>query len=209
MQSLRLVFRYVIRQPRRAILTMLTFAVATFIFTVLAAIPSSIDMILQKDRGDAAACIPTTPTGVISACRRAIAGTIEKIPGVVACKPMVVLRATYQSASETVQAFALDADKVALMYPDYNLPPEVIEQFSSHAQRGGRGAAADAQAWLEGGRRGRCCAAIPIGSTSSSRWSARSRRTTIRIFSCSGATTWSKRKSESEFPKKSIRRDSW
>lgn len=40
MQSLRLVFRYVIRQPRRAVLTMLTFAVATFIFTVLAAIPS-------------------------------------------------------------------------------------------------------------------------------------------------------------------------
>ena len=48
MQSIRLVFRYVIRQPRRAILTMLTFAVATFIFTVLAAIPSSIDMILKK-----------------------------------------------------------------------------------------------------------------------------------------------------------------
>ena len=48
MQSIRLVFRYVIRQPRRAILTMLTFAVATFIFTVLAAIPGSIDMILKK-----------------------------------------------------------------------------------------------------------------------------------------------------------------
>ncbi len=48
MQSLRLVIRYLIRQPRRSILTMLTFAVAAFIFTVLAAIPSSIDMILQK-----------------------------------------------------------------------------------------------------------------------------------------------------------------
>ena len=48
MQTLHLVFRYVIRQPRRSILTMLTFAVATFIFTVLAAIPASIDMILNK-----------------------------------------------------------------------------------------------------------------------------------------------------------------
>ena len=46
--------------------------------------------------------------------------------------PMVVLRATYQNASETVQAFALDADKVALMYPDYNLPPEVLEQFNNN-----------------------------------------------------------------------------
>ncbi len=45
---------------------------------------------------------------------------------------MVVTRATYQNASEVVQAFALDADKVALMYPDYNLPPEVLEQFSNN-----------------------------------------------------------------------------
>ncbi|HWX35787.1 MAG TPA: FtsX-like permease family protein, partial [Steroidobacteraceae bacterium] len=58
--------------------------------------------------------------------------TIEKIPGVVACNPMVVLRATYQSASETVQAFALDADKVALMYPDYDLSPRVLEEFNNN-----------------------------------------------------------------------------
>jgi putative ABC transport system permease protein len=45
---------------------------------------------------------------------------------------MVVLRATYQSASETVQAFALDADKVALMYPDYDLSPQVLEEFNNN-----------------------------------------------------------------------------
>ena len=45
---------------------------------------------------------------------------------------MVVLQATYQNASETVQAFALDADKVAVMYPDYNLPPQVLEQFNNN-----------------------------------------------------------------------------
>jgi predicted lysophospholipase L1 biosynthesis ABC-type transport system permease subunit len=31
-----------------------------------------------------------------------------------------------------VQAFALDADKVAAMYPDYGLPPSVIEQFTQN-----------------------------------------------------------------------------
>ncbi len=46
--------------------------------------------------------------------------------------PMVVMRATYQNASEVVQAFALDADKVAQMFPDYNLSPEVLEQFSNN-----------------------------------------------------------------------------
>ncbi|MGC1400454.1 ABC transporter permease [Candidatus Binatus sp.] len=139
MQSLRLVFRYVIRQPRRAILTMLTFAVATFIFTVLAAIPSSIDMILKKT-AETLRVYSYNADGRYLGVPARDCREIEKIPGVVACNPMVVLRATYQSASETVQAFALDADKVELMYPDYNLTPEVLGQFTSlrNAAVGGR-----------------------------------------------------------------------
>jgi hypothetical protein len=46
--------------------------------------------------------------------------------------PMVVMRATYQNASEVVQAFALDADKVAQLFPDYNLSPEELAQFSNN-----------------------------------------------------------------------------
>jgi putative ABC transport system permease protein len=130
MQSLHLVFRYVIRQPRRAILTMLTFAVATFIFTVLAAIPGSIDMILKKT-AETLRVYSYNADGRYLGVPARDCREIEKIPGVVACTPMVVLRASYQNASETVQAFALDADKVALMYPDYNLSPEVLEKFSS------------------------------------------------------------------------------
>ncbi len=128
MQSLHLVLRYVIRQPRRSLLTMLTFAVATFIFTVLAAIPGSIDMILEKTAETLRVYSYNADGRYLGVpardCRK-----IEKIPGVVACTPMVVLRASYQKASETVQAFALDADKAALMYPDYNLAPEVLEKF--------------------------------------------------------------------------------
>ena len=131
MQSLRLVFRYLIRQPRRAILTMLTFAVATFIFTVLAAIPSSIDMILKKT-AETLRVYSYNADGRYLGVPARDCRTVEQIPGVVACMPMVVLRATYQNASETVQAFALDADKVALMYPDYNLPAEVLEQFNNN-----------------------------------------------------------------------------
>ena len=130
MQTLHLVLRYLIRQPRRAVLTMLTFAVATFIFTVLAAIPESIDMIIKRT-SETLRVYSYNADGRYLGVPARDCRTIEKIPGVVACNPMVALRATYQNASETVQAFALDADKVALMYPDYNLSPEVIEQFSN------------------------------------------------------------------------------
>ncbi|HZC45158.1 MAG TPA: ABC transporter permease, partial [Candidatus Acidoferrum sp.] len=131
MQSLHLVLRYVIRQPRRSILTMLTFAVATFIFTVLAAIPGSIDMILKKT-SETLRVYSYNADGRYRGVPARDCRTIEKIPGVVACNPMVVLRATYQNASEIVQAFALDADNVALMYPDYNLSAQVLEQFSNN-----------------------------------------------------------------------------
>ena len=131
MQTLHLVFRYLIRQPRRSILTMLTFAVATFIFTVLAAIPGSIDMILKKT-SETLRVYSYNADGRYLGVPARDCRTIEKIPGVVACTPMVVLRASYQNASETVQAFALDADKVAPLYPDYDLSPEVLEQFSNN-----------------------------------------------------------------------------
>jgi putative ABC transport system permease protein len=130
MQTLHLVFRYVIRQPRRSILTMLTFAVATFIFTVLAAIPGSIDMILKKT-SETLRVYSYNADGRYLGVPARDCRTVEKIPGVVACMPMVVLRANYQNASETVQAFALDADKVGLMYPDYDLSPQVLERFTS------------------------------------------------------------------------------
>lgn len=130
MQTLRLVIRYLIRQPRRSILTMLTFAVATFTFTVLAAIPGSIDLILEKT-AETLRVYSYNADGRYLGVPARYCRTIEKIPGVVACNPMVVLHATYQNASEIVQAFALEADKVALMYPDYNLPPEVLEHFSN------------------------------------------------------------------------------
>ena len=130
MQTLRLAIRYLIRQPRRSMLTMLTFAVATFIFTVLAAIPTSIDMILQKT-AETLRVYSYNADGRYLGVPARNCREIEKIPGVVACNPMVALRATYQSASETVQAFALDADKVPTMYPDYNLSREVLDKFSN------------------------------------------------------------------------------
>jgi len=130
MQTIHLVLRYVVRQPRRSILTMLTFTAATFIFTVLAAIPGSIDMILKKT-SETLRVYSYNADGRYLGVPARDCMTIEKIPGVVACTPMVVLHASYQNASEIVQAYALDADMVALMYPDYDLPPAVLEQFSS------------------------------------------------------------------------------
>ena len=129
MSALELVLRNLFRQPRRTILTMLTFAVATFIFTVLASIPASIDMILQKT-SETLRLYSYNADGRYIGVPARDCRVIEQLPGVVACMPMVVMRAAYQREGEVVQAFALDADKVAVMYPDYGLPASVLEQFT-------------------------------------------------------------------------------
>ena len=131
MTTPQFVVRNLIRQPRRTILTMLTFAVATFIFTVLASIPASFDMIMKKN-AETLRLYSYNADGRYLGVPARDCRTIEQIPGVVACMPMVVLRSTYQREGEVVQAFALDADKVAAMYPDYGLPPSVIEQFTQN-----------------------------------------------------------------------------
>lgn len=131
MTTPQFVVRNLIRQPRRTILTMLTFAVATFIFTVLASIPASFDMIMKKT-AETLRLYSYNADGRYLGVPARDCRTIEQIPGVVACMPMVVLRSTYQREGEVVQAFALDADKVAAMYPDYGLPPSVIEQFTQN-----------------------------------------------------------------------------
>src|SRR5262249_9943067 len=127
--AVHLIILNVIRQPRRAILVLLTFAAATFIFTVLAAIPQSIDMILKKT-SETLRIYSYTADGRYIGLPARYCRDIAEIPGVVACTPMVYLRATYQKESEIVQAFALDADKVEIMYPDYDIPAAEMQEFS-------------------------------------------------------------------------------
>jgi putative ABC transport system permease protein len=129
LKTLSLIFRNLMRQPRRAILTVLTFAMAAFIFTVLAAIPASIDMILATT-AQTLRLYSYNGDGRYIGVPARYCRDIEKIPGVVGCLPMVVLRATYQHEHEVVQTFAIDADKVADVYPDYDLSRTVLQQFT-------------------------------------------------------------------------------
>ncbi|HKN01422.1 MAG TPA: ABC transporter permease [Candidatus Binataceae bacterium] len=128
MNLLRLVLRNLSRQPRRAILTMLTFAVATFIFNVLVSIPASIDMIL-KHTSETLRLYSYNADGRYLGLPARDCAQVEKLPGVVACMPMTNLRATYQNQHEIIQTFAVDADRALAIYPDYGFQPAVIDRF--------------------------------------------------------------------------------
>jgi putative ABC transport system permease protein len=123
-----LVFRNVSRQTRRTVLTILTFALATFIFTVLIAIPSSIDLVLQRT-SETLRLYSYNADGRYIGLPSRYCRDIEKLPGVAACTPMVIMRATYQSPTDVIQAFAVDADRAPIIYADYGIAPKVLESF--------------------------------------------------------------------------------
>jgi putative ABC transport system permease protein len=128
MKALQLMIRNICRQPRRAVLLMFTLTVATFIFMVLVSVPASIDSILNETARTLRLYSYNSDGRYLGVPAR-YCGVIERTPGVLACMPMVFLRSTYQNEQDTIQAFAIDANKVSAMYPDYGISPDVLGQF--------------------------------------------------------------------------------
>lgn len=128
MKGLSLIVRNIVRQPRRALLTMLTFAATTFIFVVLVSIPASIDMIL-KETSQTLRLSSYNADGRYLGLPARYCGEIERMPGVVACTPAVFFAAKYQSAQEIIQAFAIDANKLGPIFPDYGVSRKVLAHF--------------------------------------------------------------------------------
>jgi putative ABC transport system permease protein len=128
MNLLRLVIRNLIRQPRRTILTTVTFAVAAFIFNVLVAIPSSMDMILRRT-SETLRLYSYNADGRYLGLPARYCRAIEALPHVVACTSLTNMRASYQNQHEVIQAFAVDAEKAGTLYPDYGFERPVLDQF--------------------------------------------------------------------------------
>ena len=128
MNLFKLVVRSLARQPRRAILTTLTFATAAFIFNVLVAIPSSMDAILRKT-SETLRLYSYNADGRYLGLPARYCRNIEALAHVVACMSLTNIRANYQNQHEIIQAFAVDADKTAILYPDYGLEKPVLNQF--------------------------------------------------------------------------------
>jgi putative ABC transport system permease protein len=128
MNLLKLVVRNLARHPRRTILTTFTFVVAAFVFTVLVAIPSSLDMILRKT-SETLRLYSYNADGRYLGLPARYCRDIEVLPHVVACMSMTNMRSTYQNQHEIIQAFAVDADKAGTLYPDYGFQRPVLKQF--------------------------------------------------------------------------------
>src|ERR1700674_3088372 len=116
------------RQLRRTVLTALTVALATFIFTVLVSVPASMDRIID-DAAKGLRLIVTAPNAYKLPVR--YREVIKGLPHVVACVAEIQWDAVYQDLRDPIITFGVDSD-IGLVYSDaeYQLPPDAIDALN-------------------------------------------------------------------------------
>ncbi len=116
---IKLIERNMRRNLRRTILTILTIALATFIYTVLVSVPASMDRVV-KDASGTLRLIINNKTAPWEDLPARYCDDINKMPGVAACVAITGWPATWRDVSDPV--FAVGAGpEVGDVFPDYAL----------------------------------------------------------------------------------------
>lgn len=118
----KLIARNARRNLRRTILTTLTVALATFIFTVLVAVPASMDRIIS-DASTTLRLIVNNKTAPWYDLPARYCDQIRKLPGCAECVAVTGWPATWRNPSE--QVFTAGAGpEISNVFPDYALSAE-------------------------------------------------------------------------------------
>jgi putative ABC transport system permease protein len=117
------------RQLRRTILTGLTFAVAVFIYTVLVAVPWSMDRIAANASQGLRLVVTERNSNRLPAryCE-----DIKKMPHVLGCAPEIVWIAVYRDPKEPIVTYGVNGDIATVTSSsDYKVPPEEAKKLGT------------------------------------------------------------------------------
>jgi putative ABC transport system permease protein len=125
-----LVSRNLGRNRRRTVLTVLTVALSTLIFTVLVAVPASMDEVIRQASGSLRVMI-NNRTGPWYGLPVRYCDDIARIPGVKACMSATGWFGTYRDPSNVIMAFAAAPASLSLgdVSPDYQISRAAQEWF--------------------------------------------------------------------------------
>lgn len=104
---LTIAFRNMRRQLRRTILTALTFAVAVFIYTVLVAVPWSMDRIAYNASKGLRLVVTERNNNSLPA---RYCGPIRKLPHVLGCAPEILWQAIYRDPKSPIVTYGVTSD---------------------------------------------------------------------------------------------------
>jgi putative ABC transport system permease protein len=128
MKWLTLILKNLRRNRRRSILTVLSLTVSLFIFCALASVPVVANQILA-DSASSLRIACHNKAGLAyalpQAYKRAIAGT----PHVVAVVPESWFGGVYHEVKDQFPNLAVDPEQIDVMWPDWGMSKEAVEQF--------------------------------------------------------------------------------
>jgi len=121
-KTTKLIVRNMRRNLRRTILTMLTIALAAFIYTVLVSVPASMDRVIADASGTLRLFVvnKTAPWEDLPA---RYCDEIDKMPGAAACVGITGWFAHWRDVSDSILAFGA-GPQIANVFPDYQLSRE-------------------------------------------------------------------------------------
>ncbi|HUY28551.1 MAG TPA: FtsX-like permease family protein [Candidatus Binataceae bacterium] len=117
------------RQQKRAILTALSFAVAVFIYTVLVAVPISMDRIAQSASKGLRLIVTERNNRSLPVH---YCGPIRNLPHVLGCAPEILWTGIYRDPRNAIVMYGVTPDlSTVTSSSDYQFPPAIVKQFTS------------------------------------------------------------------------------
>ncbi|MGH7781780.1 MAG: ABC transporter permease [Candidatus Binataceae bacterium] len=124
---LTIAFRNMRRQRRRTILTALTFAVAVFIYTVLVAVPWSMDRIAYNASKGLRLVVTERNNNNLPA---RYCGPIKQLPHVLGCAPEILWAAVYRDPKVPIITYGVTSDITNVTASsDYAVPTDLAKKF--------------------------------------------------------------------------------
>lgn len=127
MKYLHLVVANLARHKRRTVLTILSVALALFLFASLQTVTTTIAASAQF--GSARRLVSTNATGIIFSLPLSYANKLQAVPGVEAVTWANWFGGRYGDGKRFFAQFAVDPASYLDMYPEISLPPEQREAF--------------------------------------------------------------------------------
>ena len=128
MKWLGLILKNLRRNRRRSILTVLSLTVSLFIFCALASMPVVANQILA-DSASSLRIACHNKAGLAYALPQAYKQTIAATPHVVAVVPESWFGGVYHDVKDQFPNLAVDSEQIEVMWPDWGMSKEAVEQF--------------------------------------------------------------------------------
>jgi len=128
MKFARLVFRNLLRNRRRTILTALSIAVSMFVFSALVALPAVVERITAA-QGSSLRLVCHSKAGLSYSLPEAYLARIAESPHVVAALGWMFFGGIYRDVHDQFPNFAVDHEHVDLIWPDWKLSPSAAAEF--------------------------------------------------------------------------------